>query len=90
MTPEIDMKEMVVRHEEQIQALREWQHKQNGKIDAIQVSVQEIKTLLITENAAIRTQMLENQSKKPSWWVLILITTLTSVCTGLIVYMAAC
>lgn len=81
---------MVALHEEQIQAIREWQHKQNGKIDEIQKSVQEIKTLLITENAKIQSQILKEQNKKPSWWVLILITTLASICTGLIVYIASC
>ena len=81
---------MVALHEEQIQAIREWQHKQNGKIDEIQKSVQEIKTLLITENAKIQSQILKEQNKKPSWWVLILITTLASICTGLIVYVASC
>ena len=81
---------MVALHEEQIQAIREWQHKQNGKIDEIQKSVQEIKTLLITENAKIQSQILKEQNKKPSWWVLVLITTLASICTGLIVYIASC
>ena len=81
---------MVALHEEQIQAIREWQHEQNSKIDEIQKSVQEIKTLLITENAKIQSQMLKEQNKKPSWWVLILITTLASICTGLIVYVASC
>lgn len=81
---------MVALHEEQIQAIREWQHQQNGKIDEIQKSVQEIKTLLITENAKIQSQILKEQNKKPSWWVLVLITTLASICTGLIVYIASC
>lgn len=81
---------MVALHEEQIQAIREWQHKQNGKIDEIQKSVQEIKTLLITENAKIQNQIFKEQNKKPSWWVLVLITTLASICTGLIVYVASC
>ena len=81
---------MVALHEEQIQAIREWQHEQNSKIDEIQKSVQEIKTLLITENAKIQSQILKEQNKKPSWWVLILITTLASICTGLIVYVASC
>lgn len=81
---------MVALHEEQIQAIREWQHQQNSKIDEIQKSVQEIKTLLITENAKIQSQILKEQNKKPSWWVLVLITTLASICTGLIVYIASC
>lgn len=81
---------MVALHEEQIQAIREWQHQQNGKIDEIQKSVQEIKTFLITENAKIQSQILKEQNKKPSWWVLILITTLASICTGLIVYVVSC
>jgi predicted PurR-regulated permease PerM len=80
---------MVALHEEQIQAIREWQHQQNGKIDEIQKSVQEIKTLLITENAKIQSQILKEQNKKPSWWVSVLITTLASICTGLIVYIVS-
>lgn len=87
---EMSTEMMVTLHEEQIQALREWQKKQNGKIDEIQKSVQEIKTLLITENANMRQEMLKEQNKKPSWWVLVLITTLASVCTGLIVYVGSC
>ena len=80
---------MVALHEEQIQAIREWQHQQNSKIDEIQKNVQEIKTLLITENAKIQSQILKEQNKKPSWWVLVLITTLASICTGLIVYVVS-
>ena len=86
---EKSLETIVALHEEQIQEIRKWQHEQNIKIDEIQKSVQEIKTLLITENAKIQSQILKEQNKKPSWWVLILITTLASICTGLIVYIAS-
>lgn len=91
MTAEaIDVVQTVIRHEEQIATLKDWQQKQNGQMEVIRDDIQEIKEMLIIENAEIRSQIIEESSKKPSWSVLLMITTLSSICTGLAVYVLSC
>ena len=77
----------VVGNSKDITALQEWQERQNGTLEKIEKHLERIEDRISTLQAEdIACLRLEMAKGKPSWVVLTLITFLTSVTVGAVVF----